>query len=484
VTAESGELPEGWATATLGDIADCRLGKMLDQAKNRGELRPYLRNTNVQWGDIGLDDIKEMRIEDDERERYSVCAGDRIVCEGGEPGRCAVWRDDREMYLQKALHRVRPFGGISAEYLRWWLQQAANCGGLEDLFTGSTIKHLPGRQLARVRVPVAPTTEQVRIARRLGEIEARRVRAITQLRRARVAVENFRPALLASVCDGQLTEPWRDTWRPEAIAAGIGPDTDSRHRSEQPHDAWRIPQEWDWTTPDQLRSPKRALTYGVIKLGPPAVEGVPTLRSSDVRWLRIEPSGVKRIAPDIADGYRRTTLEGGEVLVTVRGSLGGVAVVPETMRGWNVSREVAVIPLVADVDADYVALMIASPQCQAWLTGQARGVAYTGINIQDLKRMPLPLPPRPEQTEIVQRARRMLAVADGLLFKIDIALRATSRIAEAAAERAFRGELVPTEASLAEAEGRPYESAADVLARFAEAHPSKPARSRRAPVSA
>jgi type I restriction enzyme, S subunit len=77
----------------------------------------------------------------------------------------------------------------------------------------------------------------------------------------------------------------------------------------------------------------------------------PTLRSSDVRWLRIDSGHVKRIDRTIADNYRRTYLVGGEVVVTVRGSLGGIALVPPEMAGWNVSREVAVIPVVAQIQS-------------------------------------------------------------------------------------------------------------------------------------
>ena len=78
--------------------------------------------------------------------------------------------EGREMYLQKALHRVRPLNGTSADYLRWFLQYAVSSGALEDLFTGSTIKHLPGRQLARIVVPTPPPRDQQRIADRLAEM--------------------------------------------------------------------------------------------------------------------------------------------------------------------------------------------------------------------------------------------------------------------------------------------------------------------------
>jgi len=81
-----------------------RLGKMLDKAKNTGQLRPYQRNTNVQWQRFDLSDLKEMRLEDNELDEYEVLPGDLLVCEGGEPGRCAIWNGEIEkIHFQKAL---------------------------------------------------------------------------------------------------------------------------------------------------------------------------------------------------------------------------------------------------------------------------------------------------------------------------------------------------------------------------------------------
>ncbi|EEY43694.1 restriction endonuclease subunit S [Vibrio mimicus] len=97
------ELPEGWEWCRFGDVAISRLGKMLDKSKNLGNPLPYLRNTNVQWHRFDLEDIKRMKIEDAEKEEFLVLPGDLLICEGGEPGRCAIWKDDStEMYFQKA----------------------------------------------------------------------------------------------------------------------------------------------------------------------------------------------------------------------------------------------------------------------------------------------------------------------------------------------------------------------------------------------
>src|SRR5436309_2779920 len=93
----------------MGEIAELRLGKMLDKEKHTaGKRMPYLRNVNVQWGRIDTHDLSEMYFEEDELDYFGLVAGDVLVCEGGEPGRAAVWDGrDPQMKFQKALHRVR-----------------------------------------------------------------------------------------------------------------------------------------------------------------------------------------------------------------------------------------------------------------------------------------------------------------------------------------------------------------------------------------
>ena len=166
-------LPAGWEWCRFESITLSRLGKMLDAAKNRGALRPYLRNTNVQWFIFDLSDIKQMRLADDELEEYRVEPGDLLICEGGEPGRCAIWQGEaEEMYFQKALHRVRPLCGVLAQYLAMLLRQDAVSGALAEYFTGATIKHFPGDKLQKYRVPLPPLPEQHRIVAKVHELMA------------------------------------------------------------------------------------------------------------------------------------------------------------------------------------------------------------------------------------------------------------------------------------------------------------------------
>ena len=165
------DIPPGWTQTTLGEIADTSLGKMLDRGKTQGDnLVPYLRNSNVQWGHIDLDDVLTMDIPPEEREFFGLRPGDLLVCEGGEIGRCAIWPGGSGyMAFQKALHRVRPYGSIPAKFVLYLLEYLSNTGALLHFATGSIIKHLPQEQLRRLPVRLPPIGEQQRIVATLED---------------------------------------------------------------------------------------------------------------------------------------------------------------------------------------------------------------------------------------------------------------------------------------------------------------------------
>jgi len=176
----TGRLPAGWVRKPLSEIAEFRLGKMLDQKKNRGDLKPYLANVNVRWGGFDFDDLREMRFEPHEIDKYGLRYGDIVMCEGGEPGRCAIWREQVPgMMIQKALHRIRPKKDIDHRFLYHSLLYKGQSGRLAMLFTGATIKHLPREKLAKVAVEIPPArltnlfVEQVRpIEDQIGVLQA------------------------------------------------------------------------------------------------------------------------------------------------------------------------------------------------------------------------------------------------------------------------------------------------------------------------
>jgi type I restriction enzyme S subunit len=154
-----------WEKVRLGDVADSCLGKMLDQEKNRGEYQPYLANVNVRWGSFDLENLPQMRFLESEEDRYGLKYGDLIVCEGGEPGRCAIWKEQvPNMKFQKALHRVRVHNNVDYRYLFYWFLFAGKRGALDQYFTGATIKHMPGDKLKSIILDLPPLEQQKKIA--------------------------------------------------------------------------------------------------------------------------------------------------------------------------------------------------------------------------------------------------------------------------------------------------------------------------------
>ena len=167
------EIPASWAWVSVGAVAESRLGKMLDKAKNTGSPRRYLRNANVRWFDFDLSDVLEMRFEDTELPEFSLRPGDVLICEGGEPGRAAVW-DEREddIYFQKAIHRVRFLDIVDGQYFVDALRSSADDGRLAEYFTGTTIKHFTGTALRAYVFPLPPVAEQRRIVAKVDELMA------------------------------------------------------------------------------------------------------------------------------------------------------------------------------------------------------------------------------------------------------------------------------------------------------------------------
>lgn len=164
-------ISRSWEHVRLQEVATARLGKMLDAAKNRGESTRYLRNLNVRWFDFNLSDVQELRVTSIERQELAIRAGDVLVCEGGEPGRCAVWRGPDDQYVyQKALHRVRAGPRIEPEWICYALKNAADSGALSDLLTGTTIKHLPGIALSKFAFSLPPLEEQKAAIRTVNQL--------------------------------------------------------------------------------------------------------------------------------------------------------------------------------------------------------------------------------------------------------------------------------------------------------------------------
>lgn len=196
------------ALSSIGHLADTSLGKMLDAKRQRGEPTPYLRNINVRWGRFDLGDLHSTALTDADRDRLVLEEGDLLVCEGGEPGRCAVWTESgSRIAFQKALHRVRILDRkrLAPDFLAAMIEEGIRAGRWERYFTGTTIKHLTQQQLRRLEIPLPTMKTQDVLVAQLSDQRKLLDRLRSQVARTERQAQVLRRAVLASAFSGRLT---------------------------------------------------------------------------------------------------------------------------------------------------------------------------------------------------------------------------------------------------------------------------------------
>lgn len=145
---------------------------------------------------------------------------------------------------------------------------------------------------------------------------------------------------------------------------------------------------------------KKAISYGIIKLfDPDDINGVKVLRCSDVREGYICEDNIRTVSRELSQEYKRTILNGGEVVINVRGTLGGCAVVPSSMKGYNIAREVAVIDT-DKINNRYLMYFFLSNIFFNYQHRYLAGCIYLGLNIEMLSSCPIPRPSIEEQEAI------------------------------------------------------------------------------------
>ncbi|MDI5895748.1 restriction endonuclease subunit S [Flavobacterium algoritolerans] len=194
---------KGFPLKQLKEFGSSRLGKMLDGKKIIGNnLKPYLRNSNVQWFRFQLDDLLQMDFDEKDKIEFSLLFGDILMCEGGEIGRCAIWKDETaDCYFQKAIHRIRLNDKyVLPEYFVYMFKKISDNGGLNEFKSAATISHLTGEKLKKMRLPIPPIKLQNQFAERVQMIETQKQQAQEALAKS----ENLFQGLLQRAFKGEL----------------------------------------------------------------------------------------------------------------------------------------------------------------------------------------------------------------------------------------------------------------------------------------
>ena len=179
------------------------------------------------------------------------------------------------------------------------------------------------------------------------------------------------------------------------------------------------------------------INYGVVQPGDKQSEGIPLVRVSDLHGGRVSHERLKRIAPSIEAAYKRSRLRGDEILVSCVGSIGVVALADETVRGFNVARAVARIPLADTMNRVYVAAYLGTPFVQRYFVNELRTVGQPTLNIKQLSETVVVCPPIELQIEFAQRVR----VIDDQQRTQGASLLQMSALYSSLEDRAFSGSL-------------------------------------------
>ena len=204
--------------------------------------------------------------------------------------------------------------------------------------------------------------------------------------------------------------------------------------------------EWGTVPLDSLIEPNRGISYGIVQPGGPVVDGVPIVRVSDVRDGRVAVSAPLRVAPAIEAAYARTRLAGGELLLTLVGTVGETAIAPASLAGWNTARAVAVIPVRKEVGAYWVKLALQAPGVREIIYSRLNTTVQATLNLGDVAKLPIVMPPIGERKAIAH----ILGTLDD---KIELNRRMSETL-EAMARALFKSWFVDFDPVRAKIEGR------------------------------
>ena len=444
---------ENWAYASLADIvtpdAPIQYG-ILQPGPDTPDGIPYIRPTEIRGDTILIPSLlRTSREIAAGYHRSSLRAGDIILSIVGTIGKVAIVPPPLDgANITQSSARLRPNPQlISSKFLASFLRSPQAHAQYRTSTLGTGVPRLNIGDIRQFSIGVPSLAEQKRIVAKIEELTARSRRAKEALDAVPPLLDQLRQSILAAAFRGDLTADWRaknpNVEPADQLLARIR--TERRARSRMQEDLPSIPSTWAWSTVDELSQATRPVCYGVVQPGDEAEEGVPLIRVCDLTGdgHTIDTGGLRRISRKVDEEYARSRLEGGELLVSVVGTIGQTAVVPQGLSGSNVARAIARISFLQPWLADWSAFWFRSAFMQDILIREAREVARKTLNIAQLAVAPIPVPPEPEALRLLQL---LISTRESLAAILERARESTARVEaldQSILAKAFRGELVP-----------------------------------------
>jgi type I restriction enzyme S subunit len=489
----SDELPDGWVLTTLAAV--CRSITDGDhQAPPKAAAGiPFITISAMNDGVLRLNKatrfVPSTYFAGLKPERRPE-VGDVLYSVTGSIGLAALVEASAPFVFQRHIAILKPNTScVTERFLRHRVAAADIKTQGEAVATGTAQLTIPLNGLRMFSFALPPLSEQRRIVAKVEALLARVSTARERLEKVPHLLKRFRQSVLAAACSGELTREWRarNTSTPPAStelsalfaqrrSAHEKAVVDARTRGTRkpstpknlepaavPDGLPVVPDGWKWVLFDDVCDD---ITVGHV--GPMMNEyvarGVPFLRSQNVRPFRFDPEGLKYVSSTFHNRLAKSALKPGDIVVVRSGNAGEACVVPSELPEANCSDLVIMRPSDA-LDARYGVIFINSSAARAHIQDVKVGIAQGHYNIGSARLTPVPLPPRAEQMAIVAAVEHLFDLAASLERAVLAATTRAHALPQAILQKAFAGELVPTEAELAFAEGRTFESAEELLQR-------------------
>lgn len=477
VAGADSEVPEGWVAATLEECSTF-ITKGTTPTSLGFEYRdsgiPFIRVENLSNGVINKESVNKFidAKTDAVLARSRLQQDDLLFSIAGTIGRTAlVSAEDVPANTNQALALIRGTSRILLpRCLMFALSSYQSQVQVETEARGGSMNNISLEDVRSIKLSIPPLAEQERLVAKITEVTAKVNRAGSRLQKSLILLKRFRQAVLSAACLGKLTEDWRTEHPHVENAAQIFEKIKAQLNSMGsmiPRDLEEIPKSWKWVGFGDLIGELRNGISTKPEIDPP---GKPILRISSVRAGKVILDDFRYLRAK--DNFAAHRLKNGDLLFTRYNGTLDLLGVCGMVRGLKKDLLYPDKLMRARFDhtwvlPPYAEIFFCSPMARDRMTERAKSSAgQQGVSGANVKAQPFALPPLEEQLEIVRRVEAFFTLADAIEKRVAAASLRSERLTQAVLAKAFRGELVPTEAELARREGRTYEPASALLERI------------------
>ena len=448
------ELPKGWETTNLSDVVTSRKGKkpkILLSEKKDG-LIPYILIDEMEG--------KPIRSFTDDKSVPIASVNDVLVVWDGSIGKTAYGINGAIGSTIAALTPIL----IETAYLESFIKLSKPY--IEQTSRGTGLQHINPDYFWTLQIPLSPLNEQRRIVAKLEKLMHKVDACKERLDKIPLILKRFRQSVLAAACSGRLTADWREKntlpLTPSPQGRGKKKDnsqTPSPQGMGKNGDTSQAPSPLEgegWGAGEKLPSGwKTEELSGVserIQIGPFGTQlhkadyvsnGIPLINPTHIQGSKINHDSELSVSKSKFKELENYVLQANDIIMGRRGEMGRCALVSRKENGWLCGTGSLYIRPKSCAHPEFLFLILRNGETKTFLESESKGTTMNNLNLEILQRVPVPLPPLPEQQEIVQRVEALFTLADQIEARYMKAKAYVDKLTQSILAKAFRGELVP-----------------------------------------